>query len=165
MIAFKFFPKCKFLFSKDTMKARVIQHESIELTDMGSHSPLCEDNMIAESIFCKGVEDNSLRCEIEKILVNHGISFQEVTFEMEDESCYENRVSAPYVRVKCATGRVPHSTWFEAKGQIADVLLKRDLGIFKIDIKSDMPDRPVEPVRCLKNKPSASRLGWFRLLG
>lgn len=163
MLLSSFFPGCKSLFSRDMTKARVSQHESIELTDMGSKSSSGEDDIIAESVFRKAVEDTSLRYGIENILSSHGISFEEVAFEMGDGSCNQNRVPVPYVRVKGITSPVPHLTWFEAEGQIAEALLKRDLGIFRIDMKPAMLARSVEPGRRVKKRSSASDLAWFRL--
>lgn len=163
MLFSSFFPACKTLFSKDMMEARVSQHESIELTEMGSKSSPSEDGSTAESLFRKAVDDTSLRCEIEDILSSHGISSQGVAFEMGDGSCDKSKEPLPYVRVKGITSPVPHLTQFEAEREIAEALLKRDLGIFRIDMKPDMLARSVEPVRRVKKRSSSSDLVWLRL--
>lgn len=122
-------PECKSFFSGDMKKARASQDDSIELTDMGSNSSPSEDETIAERLLREAVDDTSLRCEIEDILSNHGISFQEVTFEMGDGTCDKNGVPITHVRVKGITGHVPCSTWLEAEGKVAEAFLKRGLGI------------------------------------
>ncbi|ODM14640.1 hypothetical protein SI65_09985 [Aspergillus cristatus] len=125
-------PERKSFFSGDMRKARASQDDSIELTDMGSKSSPSEDKTIAERLLREAVDDTSLRCKIEDTLSNHGISFQEVTFEMGDGACDKNGIPITHVRVRGITGHVPRSTWFKAEGEIAEAFLKRGWGYSRL---------------------------------